>query len=336
MYPVRIVGNGLAAHVLAQTFLNRNIPFEVFAADLPGSASQAAWGLLNPVHLKTRTLTYGAGYFDHALNFFTQAQGPLNKHFLKKVRLRHFYRDATEAVAWMQAWQENLHQHIACENDFVEILHAASISIPEFIAASGHALKAMGLFNGQQVDEADMMNTPPEQWVIWATGHWASTSKLFGWVPLRPSAGVQAQWDAGKTDFTPVVQHRGYFLGQDPLNHQIQRIGSTYSWSLHPDHRAEAETEIRQAITTCFPGVYAGEELSFRFGYRPASGDRKPILGPHPAWKNHLFFNGLGSKGLLLAPTMAEMTADICVHSTHEIPSEMDIQRFYKRYKPFT
>ena len=37
-----------------------------------------------------------------------------------------------------------------------------------------------------------------------------------------------------------------------------------------------------------------------------------------------------------MAPEMAELTANICVHSNREIPAELDIRRFYKRYKSST
>lgn len=333
MLPVRIVGNGLAAHVLAQTLLRNNIEVEVFGIDLPGSASQAAWGLLNPVHLKTRTLTYGANQFDRSLEFYRWAENKLGQSFLKQVRLRHYYRDPQDAKDWMQAWQEILHPHVALESDYVDVLRAGSLSIPTFIAASVRELKKLGMHRAKSAVESEMLASPKEQWVVWAQGHWAAQSKLFGWVPLRPSAGVQVEWKQEPADFRPLVQHRGYFYGQDPLNPQVHRLGSTYTWSTEAEYQAAGEAELRLAMAN-FPDVQTPENLHFRLGYRPASGDRKPILGPHPAFGNQLFFNGLGSKGLLLAPAMAEVTSDICVHSRHEIPPEMDIRRFYKRYKP--
>jgi hypothetical protein len=333
MLPVRIVGNGLAAHVLAQTLLRKNIEVEVFGIDLPGSASQAAWGLLNPIHLKTRSLTYGANQFERSLKFYQWAETRLGQTFLKQVRLRHYYRDAQDAKDWMQAWQEILHHHVALQSDYVEVLRAGSVSIPTFIDASVRELKKWGMHRPEPVMESEMLASPKEQWVVWAHGHWAAKSTLFGWVPLRPSAGVQVEWELRDSRFQPLVQHRGYFYGQDPVNPQIYRLGSTYSWSIEASYQVEAEKELIHAMAD-YPGLQAEGNLHFRLGYRPASGDRKPILGPHPLFKNHLIFNGLGSKGLLMAPVMAELTADICVHSTHDIPPELDVRRFYKRYKP--
>jgi len=332
MQPIRIVGNGLAAHVLAQTLIQRGLEVEVFAADFPGAASKAAWGLLNPVHLKTKTLTYGALGFDRASAFYTDCQERLHAHFVEPVVLRHYFRDELEKNGWIQAWQEGLHQHIRCADTYVEVLRAASISIPHFLSASQLDLERRGYWRNSLGLEAELKNIPPSNWVVWAQGVWACSSSLFGWVPLRPSAGVQAEWNHPSSDFQPVVVHRGFFLGQDPANPSVHRLGSTYSWSQDPDDHAQAEQELIRSLPT-YPEAQSPNSLRFSLGYRPASGDRKPIVGHHPEFRNHLFFNGLGSKGLLLAPQLADLLADICVHSDCEIPPEINIARFYKRFK---
>jgi glycine/D-amino acid oxidase-like deaminating enzyme len=151
-------------------------------------------------------------------------------------------------------------------------------------------------------------------------------------VPLRPSAGVQAEWNQSSSEFQPLVVHRGFFFGQDPANPSVHRLGSTYSWSQNPADHAQAEQELIQSLPS-YPEAQMPTALRFTMGYRPASGDRKPIVGHHPEFRNHLFFNGLGSKGLLLAPQLADLMADICVHSPREIPPEINIARFYKRFK---
>lgn len=332
MQPIRIVGNGLAAHVLAQTLIQRGLEVEVFAADFPGAASKAAWGLLNPVHLKTRTLTYGALGFELALAFYSQCQERLDAHFMEPVVLRHYFRDESDNTRWIQAWQEGLHQHIHCGDTYVDVLRAASISIPHFLSASQQDLERRGYWRNAVGQEAELMNVPVSNWVIWAQGVWACSSSLFGWVPLRPSAGVQVEWNQPSSEFQPLVVHRGFFLGQDPANPSVHRLGSTYSWSQTPADHAQAEQELIQALPS-YPEAQPPTALKFSLGYRPASGDRKPIVGHHPEFRNHLFFNGLGSKGLLLAPQLADLMADICVHSPREIPPEINIARFYKRFK---
>jgi len=40
-------------------------------------------------------------------------------------------------------------------------------------------------------------------------------------------------------------------------------------------------------------------------GVRPTVNDRRPLLGTHPSQKNIHILNGLGTRGVMLAPAMA-------------------------------
>jgi len=47
------------------------------------------------------------------------------------------------------------------------------------------------------------------------------------------------------------------------------------------------------------------EVVEHRAAVRPASYDRKPLVGRHPIFENVYCLNGLGSKGALMAPRLA-------------------------------
>jgi glycine/D-amino acid oxidase-like deaminating enzyme len=47
-----------------------------------------------------------------------------------------------------------------------------------------------------------------------------------------------------------------------------------------------------------FPYQIIGQE----WGMRPTTADRRPVLGQHPEFNQLLVFNGLGTKGVSLAP----------------------------------
>ena len=47
-----------------------------------------------------------------------------------------------------------------------------------------------------------------------------------------------------------------------------------------------------------------------RWAIRPASYDRHPLIGQHDSIKNVFCLNGLGSKGTLMAPRLAEILID--------------------------
>jgi glycine/D-amino acid oxidase-like deaminating enzyme len=56
--------------------------------------------------------------------------------------------------------------------------------------------------------------------------------------------------------------------------------------------------------------------------------DRRPVIGPHPVLKNIYVFNGLGTKGVLLSPFIAEQLYELMYNQI--IPDkEVNIARFY-------
>jgi glycine/D-amino acid oxidase-like deaminating enzyme len=68
---------------------------------------------------------------------------------------------------------------------------------------------------------------------------------------------------------------------------------------------------------------------------RPTSPDRKPILGPHPEFENLVIFNGLGTKGVSLAPYFSDLLA-AWLSGLGEIPQVVNIERFKSLYSKFS
>jgi len=62
-------------------------------------------------------------------------------------------------------------------------------------------------------------------------------------------------------------------------------------------------------------------------GIRPTVIDRKPLLGSHHLHRNAAVFNGLGTRGVLIAPYAAPILYN---HLTNQnpIPREISIERF--------
>ncbi|HET9052701.1 MAG TPA: FAD-dependent oxidoreductase, partial [Cyclobacteriaceae bacterium] len=65
-----------------------------------------------------------------------------------------------------------------------------------------------------------------------------------------------------------------------------------------------------------------------QWGFRPTTPDRKPILGSHPQHKSLVIFNGLGTKGVSLAPYFSEVLFR-WMENKGMINREADVTRFY-------
>jgi glycine/D-amino acid oxidase-like deaminating enzyme len=61
-------------------------------------------------------------------------------------------------------------------------------------------------------------------------------------------------------------------------------------------------------------------------GVRPATADRRPLLGLHPAFPCMGIFNGLGTKGVSIAPYFAAHFADLLLENK-QLDQEVSISR---------
>ena len=64
-----------------------------------------------------------------------------------------------------------------------------------------------------------------------------------------------------------------------------------------------------------------------KVGIRPTVKDRRPLLGMHSEYKRLGIFNGLGTRGIMLAPYFANHFVDH-VYNGGKLNSQVDILRF--------
>lgn len=69
------------------------------------------------------------------------------------------------------------------------------------------------------------------------------------------------------------------------------------------------------------------EIIKHEAGIRPSSIDRRPILGQHPQFNNYYIFNGLGTKGVMLAPYFSQQLLNH-IENNCTISMEVDVKRF--------
>ena len=110
-----------------------------------------------------------------------------------------------------------------------------------------------------------------------------------------------------------------------PLQEDQYWVGSNYEHQPSNDLPSERgrtfiEEKLRQTLKVPY------EELHHLAAIRPATKDRRPLLGRHPKFPQLAIFNGLGAKGSSLGPYFARQLAR---HFLYEEPihPEADIAR---------
>jgi len=158
--------------------------------------------------------------------------------------------------------------------------------------------------------------------VILCQGFEAARSPWFGSVPFAPAKGdILTLRVPGLTEDR--VVNRGVWIAPDGGG--LYRAGSTYDRDAPddtPTPAARAEIVSRLGEFLRLPVEVVGHAAAVR----PVVDERKPVLGLHPASDRVGVFNGLGSKGSLLAPFYAAHFAGFLA-GEHPIDPEVDVRR---------
>ena len=109
-----------------------------------------------------------------------------------------------------------------------------------------------------------------------------------------------------------------------PLGESIFRVGATYDWNAND---CETTTFAREALESRLQKLLNAsfEVIDHQAAVRPVIDTRKALIGLHPGNDRIGFFNGLGSKGVLSAPYLAEQLVDHILDSS-PIDPEFDVR----------
>ena len=166
-----------------------------------------------------------------------------------------------------------------------------------------------------------------EQIIIYCEGFNAINNPYFNYLPFSPVKGELLDIEIQNTNIQEIINQGAFVI---PLGNDIYRLGATYSWhelDSIPTEQGKADlTEKYQKLMKPEMKI-----LSHRAGVRPATKDRKPFIGMHPEFENIGIFNGLGSKGVSLAPYFAKQFVDFLVNHK-ELQQEVNINRFASLY----
>ena len=110
------------------------------------------------------------------------------------------------------------------------------------------------------------------------------------------------------------------------INDQEIKVGSNYEWK---DLSERVTETTKEALLEKMESILALDYTvkNHQAGIRPTVKDRRPLIGNHPDYTCLYVFNGLGTKGVSLAPFMANHLADHIINQK-PLMEEVDIKRF--------
>ncbi|MBF6640525.1 FAD-binding oxidoreductase [Flavobacterium sp. J49] len=339
-----IVGSGLAGIAFAETLLQNNKSFVVFDNHSQNS-SKIAGGLYNPVILKRFSQVWNANeQLALAEVFYQSIEAKLNTQVDFKIPIYRKFFSVEEQNNWFAASDKpalapflstaivhKQYKGIDSPFGYGEVLHTGYVDT-EVLLHNYHAyLKVLELLVEEAFVHDDLIffedhlayhNLKAKQ-IVFAEGFGMHANPFFKHLPLDGTKGELFIIKAPELDLDVIVNTSVFIL---PLGNDLFKVGATYNWEdKTPTPTAEGKQElidrIKEILTCDF------EIIDHFAGVRPTVKDRRPLLGSHHLHKNVHILNGLGTRGVMLAPAMAIDLYDY-IENGKALDKSADVKRY--------
>ena len=320
-HDVIIIGQGLAGTVLSETLVQRGKRVMMFDAPLSGRASLVAAGLVNPISLRRTVLTWRASEMLAIAGAFYRDLGlQYDMVFWHPTPLAVLFPTAQEAGIWQLRMKDPeitrfLRLDTAADPALDQlpqpygrgiIDRCAWVDVAKLLTAHRRQAVVSGELEERHIQGTDIVHLADGISV-----HGRTAPLLFHCGgPFASAEGLVQVKGEGLTVHIPDLHatkalHRGVFAL--PLGEEIYKVGATFAWN---EVWSGPSEEARRYLLDRLERLVEREVevLDHWCGVRPASKDRRPILGR--IGKHEVVFNGLGSRGVVLAPWCAQHLCD--------------------------
>lgn len=340
-----IVGLGLAGMSFAFQLHKRGIPFLIMDPGHLQTSSRVAAGMWNPVGFKRLNEVWMADELVAVLQPFYRDLGDFlgEQVLFDRDILRVFPHEEAKKEFLEKSQTKGMSRYMSMGNDGdYSSPHGHGIVKEGGYLALGRALdlfskacRSAGLLVQESFEESSAL-WKEGKWevqgrrfdcIVNCTGTHVEQSSWWDFLPLRKTKGELLRIKSASTDL-PGIVNNGKFTFQ--IQDGSYLCGSTYDWkdgSL--DKTEHGFREIMDKVSKVLAKDL--EVAEHRVGIRPTVIDRRPILGKHPEIEGLAVFNGLGARGVMLAPYFsAEMASHLI--DKNPLSKEVDLMRFRNKH----
>jgi glycine oxidase len=352
---ILIIGGGLAGCFQAAASVRAGHAVTMIDADRPRSASRVAAGLFNVVTGREASKSWLADEMLAEIHAFLAV--PAFESLRQYFHFMPIYRPFADGYTyneWMVRLQQpdyaDFAQHQGSPQQS-EILHnpigglrimtcgwvqvnALCEAMVAILQQAFHMQYFQADFDYTQLDPTTATLRMPlvagtYDEVIFAEGMGITANPWFQHIEIRPLKGqiLDLQLAPGLQD--DQVYLRKTFL--IPKGKNFYTAGSTYELRFEDDEVTSEGIEtvmdsVREQVALPF------ELMAARASIRPTTPNRRPILGRHPDYPRLVVFNGLGTKGVLQAPLMAQTLRDWLDGRLPTLSKDVSADRFLKNF----
>ncbi|GEO03824.1 FAD-dependent oxidoreductase [Adhaeribacter aerolatus] len=352
IYDFILVGHGLAGSILAHTLAAHQYSVLVIDQVKPNSASNVAAGLMNPLAGKRFAKSWLA---DVLVPFATEFYQKLEED--RKVKL--FYPKPILKL-FSSVEEQNNWMGKSAGQPYGDFIQAVYTSLPPseiirqeqggiLIDKGGYVEVALLLETLRQIRqerdeiineqfdftfltvESDSVHYKGWQArnIIFCEGFQGAENPYFKWLPFSLNKGEVLALKPAIPVPTDQVYNKGVYVL--PKEDGSLRIGATYNWrNVDEQPTVAGKEELFGKIEDILKVPFT--VLEHKAGIRPAVRDRRPLIGTHPNQERIKIFNGMGSKGVMMAPYLAHHFVQVLSGAEDLLP-EINIFRYITLYR---
>lgn len=340
-----IVGFGLAAVSLCELLEREGKSFVVIDNN-KNYSSKVSGGLYNPVILKRFTLSWNAkAQLATAMPIYKRLEQQLNTQLDFKFPVRRKFTSVQDQNNWAVACDNpklreflnpeiipNSNSNIIAPFGFGQVKGSGKIDTVILLQAYQSYLMEsarfnVAEFNYQELDihkEGVTYGDLKAKRLIFSEGFGLKKNPYFDSKHLKGNKGELLIIHAPALALDFVVKTDVFII---PLGDHKYSVGATYNWQdkdLNPT--AEGKQKLLNALHKLMDCEYV--VVDYKVGIRPTVSDRRPLVGTHPKYKQLALLNGLGTRGIMIAPTVARQLYEH-LERGKSLPEEINWQRFY-------
>ena len=339
-----IVGLGLAGLAFTKELEKNNKSFIVFE-DNSQNSSIVAGGMYNPVILKRFTPVWNA--FEQlkiALPFYKELENKFNKKYNFSIDIYRIFKSVEEQNNWFVACDKSLlskymvpeiinedFKGIKADYGYGRLTNTGRIDTKALLEDYRKNLKEKELLKNERFSYTDLKITKKAveyknlkaSKIVFCEGFGMMKNPFFNYLPMQEAKGELITIHASKLTIDFLIKASVFVL---PLGNNYYKVGATFNWkdkTKFPTEEGKRElvTKLNSFITVPYSIV------EHTAGIRPTIKDRRPLVGKHPKYRNLAILNGLGTRGVMIAP----ITAKALYNNLEEgkpLNNEVSISRF--------
>jgi len=341
-----IVGQGLCGTWLSYYLEKAGQSFIVIDESNPFTASKVASGIINPVTGRRIVKTW---MIDELMPFAWEAYQSFGKKMniecITQKPVIDFFATPQMRLSFIERYERDK-QFLSLpqnENDWLPfiqydfgygIIQPAWLTDIQLLLSSQRSnLMAKAALREEYFDASQLIDTGDNiqykdlitRKIIFCDGVAGFNNPFFNNLPYGLNKGEMILVEIPGLPAEQIIK-KGYSLV--PWKENVFWLGSTYLWEFEDDRPTGgfhlfAENWLKQTVRMPFTIV------DHRASVRPATLERKPFVGMHPANNKIGILNGMGTKGCSLAPFFANQLVNHLLFN-EPIMADADVQRFKK------